>query len=358
MTYSKSEKIDILEQFIASNRKVAAALRALRSLWNKRNLKIGPGTFYNLYKVFKAEGSVEKVKIRPKSARTAEVIEQAALHVVEASNAGKSLSSDRLSDLVGVSKTTAWKILRKDLRLKPYHIKLVHKLMEDDFDRRAEFCELFLSQLADETDLMDKIIWSDEAIFTLADTVNRHNCVYWDSENPNITKDVDNLGAERVMVWVGVWSGGRLGPYFFDGSVNGQSYLKMLREFVVKELREKRADFGNFFIFQQDGAPAHWAVNVRRFLDTTFDQWIGRRGSIEWPARSPDLTVVDFFLWGYLKEKVFERNPSSLAELKRFIKEEFHKIPQEMIARACRSVKTRYELCIELEGKQIKIHKG
>ena len=30
------------------------------------------------------------------------------------------------------------------------------------------------------------------------------------------------------------------------------------------------------------------------------------RGDVEWPARSPDLSPCDVFLWGYLKEKVFK----------------------------------------------------
>ena len=48
--------------------------------------------------------------------------------------------------------------------------------------------------------------------------------------------------------------------------------------------------------FQQDRAPPHFHVNVRNFLDRTFNQiWIGRRGSAtEFPPRSPDLTPLDF----------------------------------------------------------------
>ncbi|PSN32148.1 hypothetical protein C0J52_23854, partial [Blattella germanica] len=36
------------------------------------------------------------------------------------------------------------------------------------------------------------------------------------------------------------------------------------------------------------------------------DRWIGRGGPIPWPARSPDLNPLDYFLWGYLKSLVFE----------------------------------------------------
>jgi hypothetical protein len=58
--------------------------------------------------------------------------------------------------------------------------------------------------------------------------------------------------------------------------------------------------------YQQDGAPPHYAVIVRRYLDEVFpNRWVGRRGQTEWPTRSPDLTPLDFYLWGYLKSKVY-----------------------------------------------------
>ncbi|KOC62993.1 hypothetical protein WH47_02442 [Habropoda laboriosa] len=31
-------------------------------------------------------------------------------------------------------------------------------------------------------------------------------------------------------------------------------------------------------------------------------RWIGRRGTVEWPARSPDLALLDLYLWGKLKD--------------------------------------------------------
>jgi hypothetical protein len=59
-------------------------------------------------------------------------------------------------------------------------------------------------------------------------------------------------------------------------------------------------------LFQQDGAPGHWALTLRGWLNTHFpNKWIVRDGPIAWPPRSPDLTPLDFFLWGYLKSKVY-----------------------------------------------------
>ena len=88
------------------------------------------------------------------------------------------------------------------------------------------------------------------------------------------------------------------GP-FFEGATNGEMYLDMLEKWLMDNLIEEESDD---FIFQQDGAPLHWSLRVRQFLNTTLpDKWIGRSGQddrilIPWPPRSPDLTPCDFFL--------------------------------------------------------------
>ncbi|GBM97255.1 hypothetical protein AVEN_264451-1 [Araneus ventricosus] len=67
--------------------------------------------------------------------------------------------------------------------------------------------------------------------------------------------------------------------------------------------------------FQHDGAPAHYSVDVRPHLNATYgQQWIGRGGPVFWPARSPDLNSLDYFLWGYVKSLVYE-TPVNSAEV-------------------------------------------
>ncbi|KAK0077913.1 hypothetical protein PV325_003289 [Microctonus aethiopoides] len=48
---------------------------------------------------------------------------------------------------------------------------------------------------------------------------------------------------------------------------------------------------------QQDGASSHYGRNVLAYLNDEFPRrWIGRRGEIEWPDQSLDLTTLDYFL--------------------------------------------------------------
>ena len=43
---------------------------------------------------------------------------------------------------------------------------------------------------------------------------------------------------------------------------------------------------------------------------------ISRGGDIPWPACSPDLSVCDYFLWGYLTPTVYLMKPCDIDELK------------------------------------------
>ena len=49
---------------------------------------------------------------------------------------------------------------------------------------------------------------------------------------------------------------------------------------------------------------------ARAILDKNLpNRWIGRRGPIEWPPRSPDLSTSDIFLWGTSRDSVHVRRP-------------------------------------------------
>ena len=70
--------------------------------------------------------------------------------------------------------------------------------------------------------------------------------------------------------------------------VNQDAYLAMLEDFAFPESARMEDDV----IFQHDGAPPHWGL----LLDQRFPgQWIGRGGPTPWPARSPDMTPLDFY---------------------------------------------------------------
>jgi hypothetical protein len=151
-------------------------------------------------------------------------------------------------------------------------------------------------------------------------------------------------------VWVGMCEKFIIGPYFFDANVTADAYLDMLNTFTIPELKKKRKF--STTIFQQDGAPPHWELNVRAFLNNSFNEkWIGRNGPIHWAARSPDLTPLDFYLWGKLKNEVYATPVNSLEHLKQKITDHLQLITQNELASVIENYKKRLSLCLEYKGK-------
>lgn len=104
--------------------------------------------------------------------------------------------------------------------------------------------------------------------------------------------------------------------------------------------------------FQQDGAPPHFSQIARAELNQQFGhRWIGRGGPINWPARSPDLTPPDFYLWGTIKQKVYREEPTTIENMRERIRLAFVEINDGNRAdRVLENFKRRIRLCIEQEG--------
>ena len=82
----------------------------------------------------------------------------------------------------------------------------------------------------------------------------------------------------------------------------------------------------------QDGAPPHFSSFVTDVLNERFpDAWIGSGGPIPWPPRSPDISPIDFFLWGYIKDIVYAEKIRNIQDL------------QERITSAIETVNTRHD---------------
>ena len=105
--------------------------------------------------------------------------------------------------------------------------------------------------------------------------------------------------------------------------------------------------------FQHDGAPPHYTRHVRDYLNESFpNRWLGRRGPVAWPPRSPDLTPLDYYLWGHMKTLVYETKVDSRASLRDRIfaaAEHIRKHPDN-IASAIQSQLIRAENCLETRG--------
>ncbi|EZA53841.1 hypothetical protein X777_06645 [Ooceraea biroi] len=143
-----------------------------------------------------------------------------------------------------------------------------------------------------------------------------------------------------------------IGPYFLPPRLTGQLYAEFLANQLPALLEDVPLDVRAELIFQHDGAPAHFSRQVRNLLDARFpDRWMGRGGPIIWPARSPDLNVLDYFVWGYIKTAIEDRRDGTEQEVREAIVAAFDTITPDMAHRATRNITRRAEICVREGGR-------
>lgn len=226
-------------------------------------------------------------------------------------------------------------------------------MKEDDFIKRQNYARVVLERFSTATRLCN-IFFSDEAHFHIGGYVNKQNMRYWSASNPKEFHEKP-LHSPKTTVWCAISGNGIIGPYFYDRgeTVNSQRYCAMLDNFFIPALH-RHASYNNRTHFQQDGATAHTSRDSMAKLRSLFPRkLISRFGDIAWPPRSPDLTPCDFFLWGYLKSRVYSNSPSTIKALQENIRREIAAISPELCKRVFVNMKERLEECLRLEGRQL-----
>ena len=340
MKLTKEQRVKAIQFYYENNKNGAKTARLLSAEYNIP--RVQSRNITSLIRKFESTGSVNDAQRagRPVVATSLEKSNE----LQESLLRTPQKSSRRFSVELAISDRSVRRMLKK-LKMKPYIPRVLQSLHDGDQDRRLQFCEIFMTKVNEDVTFLDKIWWSDEATFKLNGHINRHNCVYWSNDNPHVILEKDN-NLPGLTVWAAISCMGLIGPIFFESTVNQDNYLHMLQtEFWP------RVENQNDIYFQQDGAPPHYGTRVREWLNENFEgRWIGRRGPIEWPARSPDRTPPNFFLWGVLEDHVYNLKPKTIPELKRAISDEFHDISIEMCQKVCKSVAGRVQNCMEHGG--------
>lgn len=304
-------------------------------------------TFAKVFNQFRRTGSVVHQR-RTKDVVISEAFEANVLAFVAAY---PEASIRQVARECGSTRSSVWKVLSKH-RLHPYHVCLHQDLTEEDYRKRLDFCNWALIQKEADNDFFSKIIWTDEAKFCRDGNVNLHNAHYWADQNPHWLREHKHQTQWSVNVWCGLFGDKVIGPYFFDGNLTGRRYVQILRDIVDDFACSLPLHDLQRTWFQHDGAPPHFSAPAREWLDRNFPhQWIGREGPMYWPPRSPDLTPLDFFLWGYVKSKVYVTEPLNVSDLKHRISSACAEIPREAVRRAVGSLEKRCMTCIAAEGK-------
>lgn len=227
-----------------------------------------------------------------------------------------STSTRKLAAQLNTPKTIIHEVLREQL-LYPYHLQKVHELTPEDFPRRIQFANWLLDQQRTNPNFVSMILFTDEAGFTKNGIVNLHNSHVWADGNPHAAVVSHHQHQfQSINIWAGIIGNFLIGPFVLPPRLNGELYLEFLQNNLLDLIEHLPLAIRRNMYFMHDGAPPHFSVAVRNHLNNVFpNRWIGRGGYIAWPPRSPDLTPLDFHLWGHLKTLVYSTPVDTREEL-------------------------------------------
>lgn len=350
VNYSSAELTDMLLVYGESRQNSREAIRLYNERYPQRRTP-SKNIFEHIVRRLRETGCLKPVKAdsgRTRFRRTVQV-EEAVLNSVERD---PNISTRIISNELGnISQPSVVRVLQEQ-QLKPYHFTRVQELLPTDYGPREVFCQWFLHQLQNDRRFSKRVLFTDEASFTRRGIVNFHNYHSWAEENPHALRIANSQHQFSINIWAGIVGNEIIGPVVLPNRLNGASYLN----FLVHELPDILPLYlrdNNRLWFQHDGAPPHFAAEVRRFLNEAYGhRWIGRGGPVAWPPRSPDINPLDFYLWGHVKEIVYKTAVNTREELLQRIEEAFQRIRQNrtICARVRRSLTRRLRACNEADG--------
>lgn len=255
------------------------------------------------------------------------------------------LSIRKISSTTKVSYGLVQKVLTDDLGLFSYKKQEYQRIPKHSFPIRLKFAKRFLDL---PINTFKTIICCDEAIFTLNQVINKQNDRIWLPTRPTAGIDKD-LFPKSVMVWCAISANRVFGPYYFEKTVNHVNYLEMLENFFWPKML-RTLNYKEYY-FVQDNAPPHKKESVQKWLESKFgNRFVGKD---DWPPYSPDLDPCDFFLWGYLKPRVYFPLPKTIDQLKSNIEREIKNISNEMLGKVFLNFEKRLIEVVKHKGKRI-----
>lgn len=287
------------------------------------------------------------IENKPRCGRARKLTARAVRHlrklVLKDRRASASHLSEEVSTAVGV-KISAQTVRRTlhEMNLHGRRPRRKPLLKQRHKTARMEFAE---SHTNETEGYWQNILWSDETKINLfgSDGVQHVWREVGEDYHQDCVVPTVKHGGGSVLVWGCMSSSGVGEMTFIDGIMNARVYVDILQTFMLSSLKK----LGRRGIFMQDNDPKHTARVTKEFLHSK------KVKTMEWPSMSPDLNPIEH-LWGILKRKVEERNPSSKEQLKKIISDEWKKISPDVCSKLVSSMPRRIKAVIENKGGHTK----
>nr|CAH7725913.1 unnamed protein product [Callosobruchus chinensis] len=339
----------ILSMYLTNNRSLVLAQRAFRRRFPNRIAPTGQ-TLRGLAARLKETGTTKDLAERGRH-QTGRSVENIAAVAGDIAVNQETLTIRRATQLV-ITRRTLQRILVKNLHMLPYKVQIMHQLMPCDRQSRVNYCQAILNLNNEADDFVSKIIMSHEAHFQLSGYVNKQNLHFWGIENLRVMHE-EPLHPLKATVWCSVHAGGVIGPGFFEDAVSNTVTVTSIALINDFNARIGGAGLGEHVVSTRRCNSTHstshngycegiaaWSFNL------PFDD-------LAWPASSPALTAPDFYLWGYLKSRLYVNKPQTIAALEKNIRQECEEILPEILRKVMENAIKRAQTCINSGGSHL-----
>ena len=122
---------------------------------------------------------------------------------------------------------------------------------------------------------------------------------YWSKKNDKLFfQNKKKFGSGSIMIHLAISSEGRIFICEILGKLDTKGFCSILKEKVVPRINEV---FGEEkWVLQQDNASIHCAVSSKKFYEKH------KIGTMVWPARSPDLNIVEN-IFGLMSHEIYKK---------------------------------------------------
>lgn len=342
---SLQEKIYLIITYYTVNRNIVLLKQMFRNKFSET--RIENIVITRLVNLFEATGSVLRV---PRTRNRQPSLHQPAIESHFVQNPGSSIR--KAATLLNVSSTTVHNILRKNLKYKPYKTQTRQLLSVNAKIKRFQFANNF------DISILNQIWFSDESYFYLHPKASK-NIVIWSKNKPLDNFVEKPAHSSKMLVWMAISHHGVFWREI-EGHMNTDTYINLLKNEFFPYLKTR--NLIDTCYFMQDGAPCHTSKISLQFINEHFKNRVISTGypqkynmGIEWPPYSPDLTPLDFCIWGTVKARIAKHKPLTLIELNNALRIEVSLFTQEFITNAIGSLIPRLQSLRNANGGHIEI---
>jgi [histone H3]-lysine36 N-dimethyltransferase SETMAR len=268
------------------------------------------------------------------------------------------LTQKTMANKLKISPRSLRRVIKENLKRKVVKKSRVHSLNEIQ-KRRRKTAARMLYELYLSGDKYKKVVTVDEAWVYMHNTGRRRSIYYalQDRSDDKHWVRFREQNPKGFMIVAGVCFNGKLLLKKVEPKVkiNSNYYSEKCLPLIFKDIQKlyPKNQLKEVF-FHQDLATSHFSRYTTRKLDQlkseTGINYIPRHHI---PVKSPDISPMDFCVFGLVKRGLWRHKPKNLKGLWKALQIEWKRLPQEVIQRALESWKSRCRLVVKKCGEHI-----